>query len=261
MLRCARNKRPPLPLGCRPWPTCSIASRRPATSRRSGSGTCGLRSRAFARLIGEEPGRIELDLGQLRNRLAAINPVSAGSQREELRQYPLRSFCSDQGERTEADQQDKPTLGGALARPHGKAHSKASAYWAVSRLARYGSARGLAPDDVNDAVIADFMESVREGSLHRKPNDLHRKTTVIWNEIASAFPELGLCACEHPFVPPPCPACRLVATSRELPRRRGGVSRLVRKHGPVCRRRPFASACPRTRQPPTRPHPLGRHCV
>jgi hypothetical protein len=29
-------------------------------------------------LIGEEPGRIELVLGQLRNRLAAINPVSAG---------------------------------------------------------------------------------------------------------------------------------------------------------------------------------------
>jgi hypothetical protein len=41
-------------------------------------------------------------------------------------------------------------------------------------------------------VIADFMESIREGSLHRKPNDLHRQTAVIWNEVAREFPELGL---------------------------------------------------------------------
>ncbi len=36
------------------------------------------------------------------------------------------------------------------------------------------------------------MTSVREQSLHRKPNDLHRQTTVIWNEVAREFPELGL---------------------------------------------------------------------
>jgi len=74
----------------------------------------------------------------------------------------------------------------------------------LSRLVRYGSAQGLAPNDVNDAVIAAFMESVREGSLHRKPNELHRKTTVIWNEIAAAFPELGLCLVSIPsFRPSP----------------------------------------------------------
>jgi hypothetical protein len=61
-----------------------------------------------------------------------------------------------------------------------------------SRLAHYGSAAGLNPADVDDGVINAFVTSIRENSLHRKPNDLHRKTTVIWNEIAREFPELGL---------------------------------------------------------------------
>ena len=39
--------------------------------------------------------------------------------------------------------------------------------------------------DVDDSVIGNFMLAVHEGSLPRKPNDLHRHVTVIWNELAS----------------------------------------------------------------------------
>jgi len=71
-------------------------------------------------------------------------------------------------------------------------------------LARYGSAEEITPTEINDAVITDFIASIREASLHRKPNELHRNVTVIWNEIAGEFPELRLCPVSVPsFRPPP----------------------------------------------------------
>ena len=142
-------------------------------------------------LIGEEPGRTPLDLGHLRNRLNAINPVSAG--------ISAKSFANIRSDLFAA-------IAASGMKPISKKNEALAEPWralmtrltqkrrriGLSRLARYGSTKGLAPNDINDALIADFMESIREGSLHRKPNELHRKTTVIWNEVAQQFPELGL---------------------------------------------------------------------
>jgi hypothetical protein len=54
----------------------------------------------------------------------------------------------------------------------------------LSHLARYAGALGIAPEQVNDAVVENFIAAVRDGSLHRKPNNLHRMVAVIWNEVA-----------------------------------------------------------------------------
>ena len=66
------------------------------------------------------------------------------------------------------------------------------AHIGLSRLARYASARGIKPGDVNDDVIVGFIAAVRNGSLHRQPNRLHRQVTLIWNEVAARVPGLGL---------------------------------------------------------------------
>jgi integrase len=156
----------------------------------------------FCALIGEEPGRIALDLAQLRIRLNAINPVAAGISPKSLAN--IRS-----------DLLAAITTSGL--KPISPAHQRLTEPWGalmtrltqkrrrigLSRLAHYGSANGVAPSAINDAVIADFMASVRQESLHRKPNELHRKTTVIWNEIASEFPEVGLCPVSVPSFQPP----------------------------------------------------------
>jgi hypothetical protein len=52
----------------------------------------------------------------------------------------------------------------------------------LSRLARFASAKGIEPAQVDDAVIEAFITAVRSGTLHRKPNELHRKVAQIWNE-------------------------------------------------------------------------------
>ncbi len=54
----------------------------------------------------------------------------------------------------------------------------------LSRLARYTSSLGIAPEQINDAVIETFIASIRDGSLHRNPNNLHRTVALIWNEAA-----------------------------------------------------------------------------
>ena len=53
-------------------------------------------------------------------------------------------------------------------------------------------AHGIKPREINDDVIAAFIAAVREGSLHRNPNKLHRQVTLVWNEVAAARPELSL---------------------------------------------------------------------
>ena len=58
------------------------------------------------------------------------------------------------------------------------------AHIGLSRLARFASARGLAPEDINDEVIGDLIAAVREQSLCPRPTVLHRKVTQIWNEAA-----------------------------------------------------------------------------
>jgi integrase len=45
---------------------------------------------------------------------------------------------------------------------------------------------------VSDEVIEAFMAEVRDTSLRAKQHQLHRNTTIIWNEIVASLPDLGL---------------------------------------------------------------------
>ena len=72
-----------------------------------------------------------------------------------------------------------------------KTLSEKRAHVGLSRLARFASARGINPENIDDSAIEGFIAGVREGSLHRKLNDLHRNVTLIWNRAASQ-PQLRL---------------------------------------------------------------------
>ena len=65
------------------------------------------------------------------------------------------------------------------------------AHIGLSRLARFASARGLAPKEINDEVIGELIAAVREQSLCPRPTVLHRQVAQIWNE-AARDPALGL---------------------------------------------------------------------
>jgi integrase len=137
-----------------------------------------------ASLLDEDPGRIALNLPVLSAKLAAVNPASAS--------LTSKTFSNIRSDFLAAVKASELTPVRRLAT------AQLNADWTklmaplrvkrgqvgLSRLARYASASGISPQQINDTVIENFIAEVRENSLHRKPSNLHRMTSLIWNERA-----------------------------------------------------------------------------
>jgi integrase len=137
-----------------------------------------------AGLLGEEPAGIPLDLPTISTKLASVNSIAVGISPKTLAN--LRSgfltavkVSGLKPVQRSAETRLSPAWTALMAQLSGK-----RAHLGLSRLARYASANGFDPKQINDAVIEGFISAVREGSLHRKPNVLHRQVTLIWNEVA-----------------------------------------------------------------------------
>jgi integrase len=146
--------------------------------------------KSVANLLGDEPAALPLDIPRISARLNTINPLAAGMTAKRLAN--IRSdflaatrFCGVQP--VTASKSLRPEWAKLFERLSGR-----RARIGLSRFVRYASARGIKPGDVNDDVVAAFIEAVRNGSLHRQPNRLHRQVTLIWNEVAARVPGLGL---------------------------------------------------------------------
>jgi integrase len=141
-----------------------------------------------AALLGNEPPAVQLDMGEISTRMAAVNPVTAGMTAKRLANIrsDFLGALKVSGLKTSIRRIINPEWRELLGRLQGR-----RAHIGLSRLAGYASQEGIAPEDVNDQVIDRFIAAVREGSLHRQPNTLHRQVTLIWNEAAKD-PALGM---------------------------------------------------------------------
>ncbi len=140
--------------------------------------------RRVADLLEQKPAGIPLDLPASSAKLAAINPVAksmTGKTLSNIRSGFLTAVKVSGLKPVQRSTKNElnPAWTKLMAQLLGK-----RVHLGLSRFARYASAHGIEPDQIDDAAIAGFIASVREGSLHRKPNDLHRKVTIIWNEVA-----------------------------------------------------------------------------
>jgi integrase len=144
-----------------------------------------------ADLLGNVPARVALELPTIAARLAAISPVAAGM-------TPKR-FANIRSDFLAAVKASGlvpigPWHKGPLAPAWRQLFARLSsrrAHLGLSRFARYASARGINPEGVNNATVADFITAVREQSLHGTANWLYRQVTLVWNEAARDA-ELGL---------------------------------------------------------------------
>ncbi len=141
--------------------------------------------RRIALLLGDDPSRIPLDLAAISAKLATVNPIAVGVSPKSLSNVRSNFMAAVKASKF------KPVLGIANA-PLSRSWKALMAKLAtrrqhigLSRLARYASANGIEPEKVDDAVIEGFIAAVRKGSLHRKPNGLHRTVALIWNEAAT----------------------------------------------------------------------------
>ena len=144
-----------------------------------------------ANLLGNEAAAIALDMDTIRDGLAAISPLAVG--------MTAKRFANIRSDFVAAVKTSglMPAPGNAkkpLSPSWTKLFERLSgrrAHIGLSRLARFASGEGVEPNEINDEIIHRFIVAVREGSLHRKPNTLHRQVTQIWNE-AARDPALGL---------------------------------------------------------------------
>lgn len=137
-----------------------------------------------ADLLGDEPAAILLDLPAIGTKLANVNPITVGVSAKTLANLRSGFLTAIKVSGLKLVQRSAKTpLSPAWVRLMGQLSGK-RAHLGLSRLARYASANRIEPNEINDAAIEDFIAAVRAGSLHRKPNDLHRNVTLIWNEVA-----------------------------------------------------------------------------
>lgn len=135
-----------------------------------------------AKLLGAAPSHIPLHLPVLSAKLAAINPVAAG-----LTTKTLSNIRSDflaavsAGGLKPLRPPGKAALSPGWARLLAKL-PKRRAGIGLSRLAHHASREGIEPDQISDAALDRFITAVRQSSLHRNPNRLHRTIAKIWNE-------------------------------------------------------------------------------
>jgi integrase len=142
-------------------------------------------------LLGNEPAGIPLDIGAISARLAAVNPVAVGMTAKRfanIRSDFLAAVRSSgvRSLKREVKKALSPAWVDLFKRLSGR-----RAHIGLSRLARYASAQGIQPQAIDDDAIGGFITTVRESSLHRKPDTLHRQVTLIWN-AATRDPKLGL---------------------------------------------------------------------
>ena len=144
-----------------------------------------------ADLLGDEPAGVPLDVGAIGSKLGAVNPIAASMTAKRFANIRSDFLAALKASGLMPVKVEvKKTLSPAWAALF-KQLSGRRAHIGLSRLARYASAKGIEPRDINDAAIDGFIAAVREGSLHQNPRALHRQVTLIWNE-AARDPKLGL---------------------------------------------------------------------
>ena len=142
-------------------------------------------------LLGNVPAAIPLDMQTIRAGLSTVNPIAVGMTAKRFTNIRSDFVAAVKASgavaiRPAAKRKLSPGWDDLFARLASR-----RAHLGLSRLARYASAHGIEPEEVNNEVITNLIAAVKEESLHQKPRALHRQVAMIWNE-AAADPSLGL---------------------------------------------------------------------
>ena len=129
-----------------------------------------------AAFIGEDPARIPLDLPTISAKLATISPAAVG--------LTNKSFATIRSNFKRAVRASGLRPVQTFTRiPLSAVWKKLMAHLSckrahigLSRFARYASADGIKPEQVDTATFEGFIAAVRQSTLHRKPNELHHRS-------------------------------------------------------------------------------------
>jgi integrase len=139
-----------------------------------------------AALLDDAPERIPLVMPAISAKLAKLSPAAAGVSAKTF--HNLRSDFLAAVKASGLHSARRPARAplGPAWQALLKELSTRRVHLGLSRFARYASERGIEPPKVDDSTIEVFIATVRAETLHRKPNDLHRKVAQIWNEAVES---------------------------------------------------------------------------
>jgi len=133
-------------------------------------------------LLEDAPGNIVLNVPVIAAKLGGINPAAASLTNKRLSTIKSDFMAAIAASRLRPI---PPVVKTPLSSGWKKLIADLTAkraHLGLSRLSRYASAKAIEPEQIDDAALAGFITDVRARTLHRKPNDLHRKVALIWNE-------------------------------------------------------------------------------
>jgi hypothetical protein len=137
-----------------------------------------------AALLGDAPERILLVMPSISARLAKLSAAAAGVSTKTFHNLRSDFLAAVKASGLHSARRSARVPLSPEWRALLQELSTRRAHLGLSRLARYASERGIEPSGVDDGTIEAFIATVRAETLHRKPNDLHRKVAQIWNEAA-----------------------------------------------------------------------------
>jgi integrase len=144
--------------------------------------------RRTCELFNRIPEQLQADVGVLRYAFASINAARAGVSDKTMANLRSNALAALRHVRDDLGVSSKKTaLSEAWKRLQERLPDRRFKN-GLSRFMRFCSTNGIAPSSVSDVVVDTFMDAVRSETLHRKPNDLHRRTTRLWNEAVKTVP-------------------------------------------------------------------------
>jgi integrase len=146
----------------------------------------------YAKVVGEAPAAIPMDLASIRKTLDGVVPLQAKVSRKRwanlrsdiagaIAASGLRPMLKTFG--VELDKDWAGLLDGA--------NDKAVAN-GLSRLARWASLRHVSPEKIDSAVLDQFFAELESGSLIRNLRFQRRNVAKLWNKLMALLPDLGL---------------------------------------------------------------------
>lgn len=143
--------------------------------------------RRVAGMLERDPARLPASLPEIRRALAGVTPAQAGISTKTFQN--IRSDLLASLRHVGANRH--PGTARLPGPPWQALYDRLPSQRlqnGLSRFFRFCSALGIEPEQVDDGVMDQFISFVREHTLARKPNAIHRSTCRIWNEATNCVP-------------------------------------------------------------------------
>jgi integrase len=163
--------------------------------------------RTLSRIMGTSVAMVPADLNFIRRKLEGVSPAAAGVQEKRFSTVKSQVLFALRHLGLVGKGTYLTPMVSEWARLWRKLPDK-YARTSFSRFFRYCSARGLGPDDVDDAVAREFLEALTEESFIKNPRVTHQNLCRQWNAMVGVvpdWPKTGILVpryAEHYILPP-----------------------------------------------------------